>query len=379
MALKFKKLTRTGIRKLEMGERILEHGIIFERLPSGDGRYSVNIMVDGERIHRVIGKESDNVTRKSVEDYISKAKTDAREERLHLPKGRKVVLGFRQAAENYLGRLSMEGGKDLNFKKMRLEKHLVPFFKDTPLSKISTFDVERFKKNRLSEGARNGTINRELACLSHLLNKSEEWGWMAHRPAKINRLKEDRGKINYLTKTQIGSLIDASKQDQSSAVYPFIVIGLGTAMRKSEILAIKLENINLEQRCIYIPQAKAGARVQPITGELVKLLRGYLDSAIKDQVWLFPSQRLEQGHTRWIEKPFRRVVKASGLDPKVITPHTLRHTAITHLVQAGVDLPTVQRISGHKTLQMVVRYSHQNGEHIQEAMDKLERRYGKNM
>lgn len=55
--------------------------------------------------------------------------------------------------------------------------------------------------------------------------------------------------------------------------------------------------------------------------------------------------------------------------------HTLRNTAITHLVQAGVDLPTVQRISGHKTLQMVVRYSHQSGEHIRAAMTKLERRY----
>jgi site-specific recombinase XerD len=45
------------------------------------------------------------------------------------------------------------------------------------------------------------------------------------------------------------------------------------------------------------------------------------------------------------------------------------------LVQAGVDLPTVQRISGHRTLQMVVRYSHQNGEHIRAAMDKLDSRY----
>jgi len=49
-------------------------------------------------------------------------------------------------------------------------------------------------------------------------------------------------------------------------------------------------------------------------------------------------------------------------------------TTITHLVQAGVDLPTVKRISGHKTLAMVERYSHQNGEHIQAAMDKLEKR-----
>jgi site-specific recombinase XerD len=53
---------------------------------------------------------------------------------------------------------------------------------------------------------------------------------------------------------------------------------------------------------------------------------------------------------------------------KKVTIHILRHTAITHLVQGGIDLPTVQRVSGHKTLSMVVRYSHQNSDHIQSAM-----------
>ena len=75
------------------------------------------------------------------------------------------------------------------------------------------------------------------------------------------------------------------------------------------------------------------------------------------------------------EKPWKRVVKAAGLDPSEVVRHTLRHTAITHLIQAGVDLPTVQKISGHKTLEMVLRYAHQNGEHIQAAMDVLEKRY----
>ena len=65
----------------------------------------------------------------------------------------------------------------------------------------------------------------------------------------------------------------------------------------------------------------------------------------------------------------------AGLDAKEVVRHTLRHTAITHLVQSGVDLPTVQRISGHKSLSMVNRYSHQNGAHIQAAMDKLEEKY----
>ena len=59
-----------------------------------------------------------------------------------------------------------------------------------------------------------------------------------------------------------------------------------------------------------------------------------------------------------MDRPFRDAVTRAGLDPALITPHVMRHTAITKLVQAGVDLPTVQRISGHKTLTMVLRYAH---------------------
>ena len=146
-------------------------------------------------------------------------------------------------------------------------------------------------------------------------------------------------------------------------------------MRKTEILSIRLEHIDLAKRVIYIPQAKAGAREQPITGRLATFLEENIKLAKPGQKWLFPSPIGNGKYFSSIKESFRRVVISAGLDPKKVTPHTLRHTAITHLVQAGVDLPTVKRISGHKTLMMVERYSHQNGEHIQAAMDKLESRY----
>jgi integrase len=184
-----------------------------------------------------------------------------------------------------------------------------------------------------------------------------------------------RSQRPYLTTDQISKLIEAATHDQSPHIYPFIVIGLETSMRRMEILSIRLEHIDLQRRVIYIPQAKAGAREQPITLHLAEFMAGYVAAAETDQEWLFPAARSRTGHTTSIEKAFRRVVAAAGLDIKQVVRHTLRHTAITHLVQAGVDLPTVQRISGHKTLQMVVKYSHQNGEHIQAAMDKLDRRY----
>src|SRR5262245_30702906 len=198
MATMFQRLTRQRMRQLAPGEAITEHGITFERLPTGDGVFTVNIMVDGQRIHRVIGRESDGTTRTQAEEFIEKVRRDAREGRLNLPKGRKIALGFREAATQYLQRLLEEGGKDLVMKRYRLNMHLVPFFSDTPLSQVSTFDIERYKKNRVGQGAKVGTVNRELAALSHLFSKGIEWSWIDKRPAQIRRYPEQGGRITYL-------------------------------------------------------------------------------------------------------------------------------------------------------------------------------------
>ncbi|MEO5347133.1 MAG: site-specific integrase [Magnetococcus sp. YQC-9] len=341
MALKFSQLTRPATRKLQSGQSVMEHGIHFERLPNGDGRFTVNIMVDGQRVHRVIGKESDGVTRQQAEDFIQMIRTDARKGRLNLPKGRKVAMGFRDAAGKYLFKLAEEGGRDLVMKRRRLNLHLVPFFGDATLSKISTFDVE----------------------------------WIDKRPAQIRRFREEKGRITYLTVEQVKRLVDVAKGDQNAQVYPFIVIGVETSMRMMEILSIQREHVDVARRVIWIPQAKGGAREQPITGHLANFLTDHMSALPSGTPWLFPSVSARDGHTVNIVKAFRRVVDAAGLDPNQVVRHTLRHTAITHLVQAGIDLPTVKRISGHKTLAMVERYSHQNGEHIKAAMNRLDERY----
>ncbi len=394
MAIKFKKLTRPQMRRLNAGERIEEHGIVFTRLKSGDGRFAINVMVDGERIHRAIGKESEGVTREQAESAIAGMRTKAREDRLNLPKGRKVAMGFREAAKKYIEKLEEEGGKDIKAKQRRLEQHLVPYFGNQPLTKITTSEIDRYKVMRLKEkavpgGEKNkpldisalkytskGTINRELAAISHLFSKAVEWQWLPYRPAKINRFHEEMKKRVYLTREQISKLKEESLKDKNPLVYLFIMIGIDTGMRKSEILKIGLEHIDLDRRLIHIPVAKAGTREQPITKRLAIQLKEVIDTVPEEQEWLFPSTKSATGHITNMDKAFRRVVTAAGLDPREIVRHTMRHTAVTHLVQEGIDLPTVMRISGHKTLAMVLRYAHQNGEHIQDAMDRLEQRLG---
>jgi hypothetical protein len=79
------------------------------------------------------------------------------------------------------------------------------------------------------------------------------------------------------------------------------------------------------------------------------------------------------GHGARMDRPFRDAVIRAGLDPAPVTPHVMWHTAITKLVQAGIDLPTIQRISGRKTVAMVLRYTHVHGQHIDQAIRAIGR------
>ncbi len=375
MTIKYEKLTKSNCTKLEQGKMIVENGIVYEKVKNNDGRFSINICINGTRIHRVVGYESDGTTRTQVEDVIAQLKSDAKNDRLNLPKNRKTHLKFVEASQIYIKCLKETNGKSIEKKEQQLRMYLIPFFKNYVVTQISTFDIERYKRERCKTNISTSTINREIQTLSHMLNCLVEWGKIPSKNCKIKKFKENNARITYLTNEQCNRILDIASRYPNQYIYPFILIGLETAMRRSEILSIKLENIHLDKKMIFIPQAKAGAREQPITENLVKFLSDYIPMIDNTPPYLFPSKNSKSGHLEWIDKAFRAVVKEAGLDPHVIVRHTLRHTAITHLVQSGVDLPTVQRISGHKTIQMVVRYAHQNGSHIQVAMNKLENSY----
>ena len=160
MARTFSKITRPNMRALKAGTRLNEQGITFERLANGDGAFSVNVMVDGTRVHRSLGRESEGVTRTTAEEFIAEVKRDAREGRLNSSKRRKIPLIFiAAAAALYIERLQQEGGKDIARKQQHLEQSLLPFFGNTQISRITSYDVERYKKHRLllcrSVAARN--------------------------------------------------------------------------------------------------------------------------------------------------------------------------------------------------------------------------------
>ncbi|MBB4085105.1 tyrosine-type recombinase/integrase [Sphingomonas carotinifaciens] len=368
-------MTKSGIKALLPGGTIREHGITVTRTPTGDVRYSVNVMVDGQRIHRVIGKESEGVTRLQVEQAIEAFRTKAREGRLDLPMGRKSHPTFAELAPAYIQRLDETGGKNMKAKRQHVDQLLVPFFGSYRADRITTALVQDYTSMRLALGFKQATVNRELATLSHLMRRMAKWQWIKPESLPdIEKGQEPRKPIVILSDANIQALMKAAIADHDPHLWLFVAFGLNTAMRHSEILRVRYENIDYETRRIFIPEAKAGEREQPITPALVAFLKRQQQADGDGAVWLFPSGRslAKQPHRISMAKPFQRAVIRAGLLPDKVTPHVMRHTAITRLVKAGVDLPTVQRISGHKTLAMVLRYVHIHGQHIDTAISAID-------
>ena len=373
MSLRFSKLARASIRALNSGSKLTEHGIVVERTAKGDLRWSIAIMVDGQRIHRVIGMESAGVTREQAERAVEALRTKAREARLDLPKGRKAALSFTEAAALYVERLKAEDGRSVARKEQHLRVRLIPHLAGKRLDAIEEADTASFAARRRGNGAKPATINRELATLSHLMRSASKWGWINRdRVPSIARLKEGAGRIIALSPEQCAALLHGAEQDQDGDLWLFVAICLQTSMRHGEARRLRWEHYDAHRRRFYIPEAKAGEREQPITAELAVTLDSVMVQRAQRKGYLFeggPGSATGYRHT--FRKAFRRAVERAGLDPAAITPHVLRHTAITKLVKAGVDLPTIQRVSGHKTLAMVLRYSHVDGVHIDNAISHL--------
>ncbi len=366
-------MNRSDLRKLKPGQTLSARGIVYERLV-GDGRWWINIMVNGRRFHHVVGLESEGYTKTQAQEVIDSLRAQKHTRKHGVAPAKRSAITLANAAPEYLKYLSETGGKDVAKKTERLTLHLLPHLGGQLLGSMTETDLKRYSTKRTAEGASAATINRELAVVSHLFRVASDpsaLGMIATIPCRIRRLREPEPKTTYLTPDQARALLRAAREDENAFALPFAMIGLHTGMRYSSILAIRRSEIDLEQRVIWVSKDKTGERAQPITGELAMFLARL---PAEDSDWLFPSPKSRTGHAVNIRKAWHRVIREAKLQ-SVITPHTMRHTMASNAAHAGVDAATLQSMGGWKTRRMTERYTHPG--QMREAMDKLSGAYAK--
>jgi integrase len=371
MSARFLRLTREALRDLAPGQTISEHGITAEKLPGGDTRWSIGVMVDGKRIHRVIGCERDGVNRGEAERVIEQLKADARTGRLSLPLGRKLPLGFEEAAKAYLVKLQQIGGKDLAKNEQHLRSHLIPYFKQQRLDTITLFTVEAFQKKCRDKGLSHATVNRILATYRRMGRTLAAWKTIPTPLPMIKLEREDNARDYVISPQEEKLLLDAAIAGSHLYIH-FIQLGLGTSLRHREMLGARFENFDAENRRLKVKVKGGKWRNQPLTNSMVGLMLKEQQMAQDPTGWLFPSKTSTTGHLDNLSDPFAHVVKTAGLDPKVIIPHTMRHTAITRFAETTQDLKLIMAFSGHTSIQMAMRYVHKRPRIVDAALDKFE-------
>jgi integrase len=214
------------------------------------------------------------------------------------------------------------------------------------------------------------TVNRYLAILSHVFTTAmKEWGWVEDNPLrKVTKMKEPRGRVRFLSDEERKNLLDACGKSESPYLYTIVVLALSTGARRMEVLGLRWQDIDLMRGVITLHETKNGERrILPLTGHALNLIKQHSKVRQLTCGLVFPGKNLQSPID--IRTPWETVVKRAGITD--FRFHDLRHSAASYLAMNGASLAEIAEILGHKTLQMVKRYSHLSEAHTSKVVARM--------
>jgi len=175
-----------------------------------------------------------------------------------------------------------------------------------------------------------------------------------------------------LSREEVAQLIEASSDLFQRTL---LMVLYGTGLRRAEIARLKIADVDSQRMIIHVVDGKGHKdRDLPLSPTLLDTLRAYW-RWLKPRTWLFPSRmhrELEQpiaAKTVW--RACTEAAKRSGIQKKV-TPHLVRHSWATHLLEAGTDLRAIQLLLGHEDLETTARYLHLSQKHLHQVINPIE-------
>lgn len=248
------------------------------------------------------------------------------------------------------------------------------------MASIRSSDIAAYRDIRIKEVSAQ-TVVHEVNLISNLFNVArKEWGMESLRnPAEVVRKpKLPNGRDRRLVGEEESWLL-RSAGESSILLESIIVIALGTAMRLGELLQLKWSDIDLEKRVAVLTDTKNGeVRRVPLSGAVVRTLRAVPRNLNTNRVfWCWKaSDSIQATWRRAItraRKNYSQKCMESSQDfddnfLKNFHFHDLRHEATSRLFELGFNPMEVATITGHKTLQMLKRYTHLRAEDLAKRM-----------
>ena len=264
------------------------------------------------------------------------------------------------------------------------EQHKAKALKDKlgkySLSAITPDLVADYRDKRLAEGKSANTIRLELSLLSRLFTIAiKEWrvGLLYNPVANIRKPSPGKGRDRRLSPSEEKKLLDECDEHSNPMLGWIARIALHTGMRAGEIKTLTRNQVNLTKRTVLLSDTKNGsARLVPLNREATTVFQEALNHKVRpvDTDLIFWGEPGRDGIRRPYEfRPaWHRTLKSAKITG--FRFHDLRHEAVSRLVELGLGDQEVAAISGHKSMQMLRRYTHLRAEDLVSRLDQLQTR-----
>jgi integrase/recombinase XerC len=251
-------------------------------------------------------------------------------------------------------------------------KELSEFLKDIPIEKVDYISLRKFLAFLKSRNLKPRTLARKISCLRTFFRFLSREGYLKSNPAALLLTpKLDRHLPKFLTEEEMIKLLEAPSKDDLFGLRDRAILEslYSTGMRIAELVGLNIEDIDFISGVVRVRGKGKKERLLPIGEKALSILREYLDKRKEQKTELFLNRNGRRLTDRGIRDILEKYIRLTSLKEN-ISPHTLRHSFATHLLNRGADLRSVQELLGHVNLSTTQIYTHLSTERLKSVYDK---------
>ena len=250
-----------------------------------------------------------------------------------------------------------------------------------PGIKLIDYRLIRSYLGELFDKCRRATIARKLSALKSFFKYLELRGLASSNPsAEITTPKQQRYIPTYLPVDDMFALLQQPDKEKVLGLRDLAILEIlySSGLRVSELVALDINGLDLDSRLVKVSGKGGKERLLPVGKKAINALREYLEKTEmtrkkagydKGRGPLFLNYRGRRLSGRSVNRLVKRYARECGIIME-ISPHSIRHTFATHLLDGGADLRSIQELLGHVNLSTTQKYTHVSIDKLMEVYDR---------
>lgn len=258
----------------------------------------------------------------------------------------------------------------LNYR-LDIEEFFV-FIDQMTIEHVDYLVLRRFLAELRTKNHKPRTLARKLSSLRSFFRFLHREGFVTSNPAKLLMSpKLDKKLPNFLSEQEMFSFVEVPSSDKDMGRRDRAILETlySTGIRVSELVGLNIEHVDLIGQIVKVSGKGKKERLVPIGGKAIRAIQDYLSSRPKKSNTLFLNKNGTRLSARSVCNLTHKYIKLVS-ENKHISPHVLRHSFATHLLNRGADLRSVQELLGHANLSTTQIYTHVTTDRLRKVYDQ---------